>query len=208
MGPSRDRPTAVRARPHGGLACPPPAAQAAAIAAELGELDAERLERAFSAGPELGGTPAAQLRALAACAPAARACGGPEALLIDRVLERGHGHPLLVAVVLAEWGRRAGAPVGIVAGARGHFVAHQRLTRPLVLDPASRTLIDAGTLGVLRWRCGHQVAAELLDLLEPLYERAGDLARALQVARLRCALPFDEMADAELRLRGIVARLS
>src|SRR4051794_39652571 len=191
MGPSRDRPTAVRARPHSALACPPAGVQAAAIARELG---AEGLERALAARPELHGSPAAQLRALAACAPHARDCAGADALL--------------VAVVLAEWGRRAGAPVGIVAGVRGHFVAHQRLTEPLVLDPVSRTLVDARTLGVLEWRCGHQVAAELLDLLEPLYERAGDLARALQVARVRCALPFDEMADAELRLRGIVARLN
>ena len=67
----------------------------------------------------------------------ARRDGGPRELLIDRALERGHGHPLLVAILLAEIGRRAGLPVGIVAGERGHFVAHQRLTEPLVLDPAT-----------------------------------------------------------------------
>jgi hypothetical protein len=186
MGPSRERPTAVHARPHATVGCPSPAEQVAAIAEELGEF--ERLERAFASGPELRGDPEAQLRALAG----ARACG----------------HPLLAAVVLAEWGRRAGGPVGIVAGARGYFVAHQRLTRPLVLDPVSSELVDAGTLGVLEWRCGHQIAAELLDLLQPRYERAGDLARALQVARLRCALPFDDMTEAQLRLRGIIARLN
>jgi hypothetical protein len=182
MGPNRDRVTVV----HAATACPSPAEQVAAIAEELGEF--ERLERTFASGPELRGGPEAQLRALAAGAPC--------------------GHPLLAAVVLAEWGRRAGAPVGIVAGAHGHFVAHQRLTRALVLDPAAGALVDASTLGVLEWRCGHQVAAELLDLLQPRYERAGDLGRALQVARLRCALPFDDMAEAELRLRGIIARLN
>src|SRR3954466_6378327 len=120
MGPSRDRPTAVRARPHTAGPCPPPAVQAAAIASELGELDAERLERSLAAGPRPDGDPATQLRAFGAAAPAARAGGGPEALLLDRVLERGYGHPLLVAVVLAEWGRRAGQPLGVVAGACGH----------------------------------------------------------------------------------------
>src|SRR4051812_6915041 len=204
-----DRQTAALPfRPHTAGACPPPAALAAAIAWELGEFDLERVERALAAGPELGGEPAAALRALAAAPLTARTCGRPQALLIDRVLERGDGHPLLVAVVLTEWARRAGQPVGIVAGARGHFVAHQRLTRPLVLDPVSRTLVDADALGVLQWRCGHQIAAELLDLLQPRYERAGDLARALHVARLRCALPFDGMAEAERRLRGVVARLN
>jgi Transglutaminase-like superfamily len=208
MGPSRDRPAAVHLRPHTAVSCPPPAEVATAIAGELGDVDPERLERALAAGPELSGDPAAQLRALAAGAPTPRACGGPETLLIDRVLERGAGHPLLVAVVLAEWGRRAGAPVGIVAGAHRHFVAHQRLTRPLVLDPSSRALVDAGKLGVLEWRCGHQIAAELLDLLQPRYERAGDLERALHVARLRSALPFEDMREARLRLRGVLARLN
>ena len=54
----------------------------------------------------------------------------------------------------------------------------------------------------MHWRCGHQVAAELLDLLQPRYERDGDLARALQVARLRCTLPFEDTEDAEQRLRS------
>src|SRR3954469_8826499 len=191
MGPSDDRPAAVRARPHSALACPPAGVQGAALAREL---RAEGLERALAAGPELHGSPAAQLRALAACAPRARDCVGADALL--------------VAVVLAEWGRRAGAQVGIVAGVPGHFVAHQRLTEPLVLDPVSGALVDAGTLGVLRWRCGHQIAPGLLDLLQPRYERAGDLGRALHAARLRCALPFEDMAQAQHRLRGVLARLN
>ncbi len=129
-------------------------------------------------------------------------------MLIDRVLECGHGHPLLLVVVLAEIGRRTGLPVGIVGGASGHFLAHQRLTEPLLLDPATGTLVDAGPLGPLEWRCGHQVAAELLDLLQPRYERCGDLARALHVARLRCTLPFEDTSEAEQRLRGITSRLN
>lgn len=60
----------------------------------------------------------------------------------------------------------------------------------------------------MTWRCGHQVAAELLDALPPRYERTGDLARALHVARLRCTLPFEDVSDAEQRLRRVTARLS
>ena len=113
------------------------------------------------------------------------------------MLDRGHGHPLALAILLVEIGRRAGLPVGIVAGEHGHFIAHQRLTEPLVLDPATGTLRDADALGTLLWRCGHQVAAELLDVLQPRFERTGDLTRALHVARLRTTLPFEDTTDAE-----------
>jgi hypothetical protein len=214
-----DRKTAVRRtstlpfRLHASVSCPPPAALAASMAWELGDLDPERVERAYDgllvATPiELEPTADQQLAALGE-APLRTARGeGPEALLLDHVLERGHGHPMLVAVVLAELGRRAGVPVGVVAGAAGHFVAHQRLTQALVLDPTTGRLVDADELGVLQWRCGHQVAAELLDALQPRYERIGDLVRALHVAKMRTTLPFEDTADAELRLKQLAARLN
>ncbi len=77
------------------------------------------------------------------CGACADTAAARTTLLIDRVLERGHGHPLLLAVVLGEIGRRAGLPVGIVGGARGHFVAHQRLTEPLCSTPLTGHLVDA-----------------------------------------------------------------
>ncbi len=194
MGPS-NRDTAL----HVATTCPTPFELAVALA----EAEPELVPFAAEGEAE------AQLRALgAACELTARADGGPELLLIDRVLEHGEGDPLIVAVVLAELGRRAGLPVGIVGGASGHYVAHQRLRAPLLLDPVSRELVDARELGVLQWRCGHQIAAELLDLLQPRYERVGDLRRALHVARLRLALPFDDMSQAEVRLRVVSARLN
>jgi regulator of sirC expression with transglutaminase-like and TPR domain len=209
--------TALPFRLHASVTCPPPAALAASLAWELGDLDADRVERALvaltAATPaELEPRAEDQLRvlgeAVTSSALSARHQGGPESLLLDRVLERGQGHPILLAIVLAEIGRRAGLPVGIVAGAAGHFVAHQRLTEPLVLDPSTGALVDADALGVLQWRCGHQVAAELLDTLQPRYERIGDLTRALHVARMRCTLPFENTKDAELRLRRLSARLN
>ena len=218
---SSDRHTAVRRpvaalpfRVHASVTCPPPAELALSLAWELGDLDADRVERALCAlGAavlvEVEHAPEAQLRALAevvSCSALSARRDGE--LLIDRVLERGHGHPLVVAIVLAELGRRAGLPVGIIAGERGHFVAHQRLTEPLVLDPATGRLVDAGELGTLIWQCGHQVAASLLDALQPRYERDGDLTRALQVARLRCTLPFEDSSVAEQRLRRVTARLN
>jgi hypothetical protein len=213
----RGRTLARPLRLHASVTCPSPAELATALAWELGDLDADRVERSLCALgaallAELESDPAAQLRALGDAvtnaALAARHNGGPDELMIDRALERGHAHPVLIAIVLAEIGRRAGLPLGIVAGARGHFVAHQRLTEALVLDPATGQLVDADTLGPMNWRCGHQLAAELLDLLQPRYERDGDLARALKVARLRCTLPFEDMDEADLRLRRVTARLN
>ena len=78
-----------------------------------------------------------------------------------------------------------------------------------MLDPATGRAASTPTRSAtMRWQCGHQVAAELLDLLQPRYERDGDLTRALHVARLRCTLPFDDMGDAEQRLRRVTARLN
>ena len=218
---SSDRHTAVRRplaampfRLHASVTCPPPAELALSLAWELGDLDADRTERALCAlGAavlvEVEQDPRAQLDALAEVVACATLSARPEGeLLIDRVLERGHGDPLLLAIVLNELGRRAGLPVGIIAGERGHFVAHQRLTEPLVLDPASGRLIDADELGTLRWQCGHQIAASLLDALQPRYERDGDLTCALHVARMRCTLPFEDMDEAEQRLRRVTARLN
>lgn len=213
-----DRNTAVRRaslpfRLHASVSCPPPAALAASMAWELGDFDAEQVERAYDAllvatPIELEPTAEEQLRALGEVPLRASRSGGADALLLDQALQRGHGHPILVATILAELGRRAGIPVGIVAGAAGHFVAHQRLTEALVLDPCTGRLTDADALGVLEWRCGHQVAAELLDELQPRLERVGDLTRALHVAKMRATLPFEDMQDAELRLRVLAAKLN
>ena len=217
---SSNRDTAVRKaalpfRLHASVTCPPPAELATSLAWELGDLDVDRVERALTAlvaatAAELEPTrrgPAAHARRRRHLRHAARRARSGE-LLIDRVLERGHGHPLVLAIVLAEIGRRAGLPVALVAGEHGHFVAHQRLTEALVLDPATGTLRDANALGTLTWRCGHQVAAALLDVLQPRFERTGDLTRAVHVAKLRCTLPFEDTQDAELRLKQLSSRLN
>jgi hypothetical protein len=195
---------------HASATCPPPAELAIALAWELGDADPDRIERTLAAlaahtRRELAPDARRQLRALGEAPLNARRDGE---LMIDRVLERRTGHPLAVAIVLTEIGRRAGLPVALVAGDRGHFVAHQRLTEALVLDPATGRLTDANALGKMTWRCGHQVAAELLDILQPRFERTGDLTRALHVARLRTTLPFDDTTGAQQRLRRVIARLN
>ena len=211
----------ARAKPfrlHASVKCPSHGELAASIAFELGELDGDRFERdltALAAALPVAGDPEAQLRALgeivSSGAFVARTHGGAEELLAGEVIRRGYGHPLALAVVLAELGRRAGMTVGVVADERDHYVAHPRLTAPLLLDPRTGALVDATRVaGTLTWRCGHQVAAALLDGLQPRYERIGDIERALQVARLRCLLPFDDdsVALARRRLRMAMAQIN
>jgi hypothetical protein len=221
---SSDRDTAVRRpdtavpfRLHASVTCPSPAELAMSLAWELGEFDGDRVERGLTAlgaaiHAELETSPQAQLRALGEAVTnavlAARRTGGPNELLIDKALERGHAHPVLIAIILHEVGRRAGLPLGIVSGEHGHFLAHQRLTEALVLDPATGCLTDADALGTMHWQCGHQLAASLLDELQPRYERAGDLTRELQIVRMRVTLPFDDMDGAERRLTRVTARLN
>ena len=140
---SSNRDTAVRGpvtalpfRLHASVTCPPPAELARSLAWELGDFDADRAERNLTALAaailaEAETRPEAQLTALGEAvtnmALSPRRDGGPRELLIDKALERGHAHPVLIAIVLQEIGRRAGLAVGIVAGEKGHFVAHQRL---------------------------------------------------------------------------------
>jgi hypothetical protein len=189
---------------------------AASLALELGgELDSDRLERGLcslsaAVAIDADAAPLEQLAALGEPVVSgdlvARTYGGVEELLIGEALRRGHGHPTLIAVVLVELGRRAGLPVGLVAGASTeHYVAHLRLREPTLLDPVSGGLVAAPA--GLTWRCGHLLAASLLDEVQPRLERVGDISRALHVARMRCALPFDD-AQARERLRALTARVN
>ena len=222
---SSDRDTAVRRpvtalpfRLHASVTCPPPA-ELARVAGVGARRPRRRPRRArpdarwraavlAEVEHDAGGAAARARRGRRDCAtPAARRPDGE--LLIDRVLERGHGHPVLVAIVLAG-DRPPRRPAG-----RHRRRRPRPLRRPPAPDRAARArpahrpaASTPTTLGALRWQCGHQVAAELLDLLQPRYERDGDLTRALHVARLRCTLPFEDMGEAEQRLRRVTARLN
>ena len=125
-------------------------------------------------------------------------------LLLDRVAAGGAGHPLLLAIACVEAARRAGLPVGIVAGPDGAFLAHRELADPVLVDPARGALRDARTLQApVSWQCCHQVAARILNRIGERAERVGQLCWALRAAELRLALPFDaptrERLEADLR---------
>ena len=181
---------------------------AATLAAGLGTLDCDGLADGLDALACRSGSLVDLGAAVRDGALAVYDDGAVDDLLIDRVVTRGRGHEVAVAVVLCELGRRAGMPVGVVAAGERHFVAHEEVS-PWVLDPAAGELVDARTLPPdPYWRCAHEVADVLLTEAQRRCERGGDLTRALRAATLRCALPFDEhgQEQADLALQRVRAR--
>lgn len=129
----------------------------------------------------------------AAMAKRFRTCGdhGLEDLLLHHVLARRVGHPLLLALVAADIGRRAGLPVGLVGDGRDQRLAHVILPQPVVADPRDGfALVDLrGREGTVRWPGPIELAATLLELVAETAERAGDFDRAFRAADTRRALP-------------------
>jgi len=113
----------------------------------------------------------------------------PGGMLLDTVLAERQGHPLLLAVVAAEAGRRAGLETGVFSSPEAWYAG----------------LIARGTLWLVditgghpdpdrehcRGHCGHELAFAILCGLEHRYERAGDDERTALARRLRLALRFD-----------------
>jgi Transglutaminase-like superfamily len=151
--------------------CSTPCHLALALAAEFAPVRPARAEHALD---ELaawlvgarGDEPLDQLHALADLAgahlEAVVLSSAIDDLLLDRVAAEGAGHPLLLAIAGSEAARRAGLPVGIVAGADGAFLAHRALADPVLadpvlVDPARGALLDArGLASPVSWQCCHQ----------------------------------------------------
>jgi hypothetical protein len=115
--------------------CPPPGDALLAIASEFRSVDADRASFrlddfarslfAVAAERDPGSAAPALAALLTEEVRMRRDESSLEGLWIDQALERRAGHPLALAVVAAEIGRRAGLKVGICStGLRG---AHRRL---------------------------------------------------------------------------------
>ena len=157
---------------------------------------------------------AAQLEALAGVMRAFRPTGNPLArrpLMLDAVLQDRVGHPLVLALLATDLGRRAGLDVAMASGGDDHVVAHRRGSRPFALrfdGPGARVArLPEQTFA---WRCPHQAMRLLLGELVESFRRGGDVSAAIHAAELRLALPLDrhgrEAMHAELA--GIRAALN
>lgn len=136
----------------------------------------------------------------------------PANSMLDVVLARRRGLPILLSVVYAESARRAGIPLRGV-GLPGHFVVgHFGVEPPLLLDPfeGGRPLEAPATAALLRPWTAHEIAHRMLNNLVGSYTRRGDLGAAMRAAGLRLELPLGspERQRCEAELRRLRASLN
>jgi regulator of sirC expression with transglutaminase-like and TPR domain len=200
---------------------------ALALAAEFRPVDADAALAALDAlGADLAGAvpagagPAAEVRACTEVLGERHAFRGdrerydaPENSMLDLVLERRRGLPILLSVVYVEAARRAGIALAGV-GLPGHFVVgHFGEQPPLLLDPfAGGEALPAppDEPGRIRPWSPHETVLRMLNNLVGSYTRRADLGAALRAAELRLALPSEGPARAALttELRALQARLN
>jgi regulator of sirC expression with transglutaminase-like and TPR domain len=136
----------------------------------------------------------------------------PENSLLDVVLERRRGLPILLSAVYIEVARRAGVALAGV-GLPGHFVVgHFGADPPILLDPFARGAMyvaDAPAVLLRPWS-PHETAMRMLNNLVLAFERRGDLARQLRAAQLRLDLPAEPAVRTTLEgeLKALMARLN
>jgi len=200
---------------------------ALAIAREFRDVDADRALSALDAlGSELaervaetGGAPETVARACSRLLGGQHGFRGdrehyddPDNSMLDVVLAKRTGLPILLSVVYIEVARRADIPIGGV-GLPGHFVvAHFGAHPPLLLDPFDRGAVMSALVGheaIRPWR-PHEIAMRMLNNLVGSYERRADLSAAIRAASMRLALPADPTLEPTLKaeLRALQARLN
>ncbi len=200
---------------------------ALAIAREFRDVDTDGALRVLDAlGAELAETAAETSGAPDAVARAcSRLLGGrhgfrgdrqnyddPGNSMLDVVLTKRTGLPILLSIVYIEVARRAEIPIGGV-GLPGHFVvAHFGARPPLLLDPFERGAVMSTPVGheALRPCRPHEIAMRMLNNLVGSYQRRADLAAAIQAASMRLALPAQPSLGRTLRaeVRALQARLN
>ena len=179
---------------------------ALALAAEFRDVDwSDAMARLDILGGEVAraaerarATPEAQALACTRVLGAAQGFAGdreryddPRNSMLDLVLARRRGLPILLSVVYVEAARRAAIPI-VGVGLPGHFVVgHFGTDPPVLLDPfagGQRVQSDAPRDLVRPWRAD-EIVMRMLNNLVAAYDRRGDIGAAIHAARLRLALP-------------------
>lgn len=134
--------------------------------------------------------------------------GHPDHSMFDIVLENRRGLPILLSVVYAEVGRRAGITLEGV-GLPGHFVVgHFGADPPVLVDPfvGGRRLPPALARSPVRPWGAHEIAFRMLNNLVGTYTERADLARAMRAAELRLMLPLEGEVGKGLRRELLALR--
>jgi regulator of sirC expression with transglutaminase-like and TPR domain len=202
-------------------------ALALALAAEFRGVDARAaLATLEGLGAEIadavagcGGDPAGEARACGQVLGGVHGFAGdrdeydhPDNSMLDRVLERRRGLPILLSVVYVAAAGRAGVALEGV-GLPGHFVAgHFGADPPVLLDPFAGGALISGEVErqyVRPWAPA-EIAMRMLNNLVGSYQRRGHLGAAITAARLRLELPAEPAlhASLEAELRRLQARLN
>jgi regulator of sirC expression with transglutaminase-like and TPR domain len=193
----------IAAQPH-----PPLDELALALAAEFREVDADAaLAHLDLLGEEVRRAPGDDLDALVdvlgrryGFVGDAERYDDPANSMLDIVLERRSGLPILLSVVYVEVARRAGLELAGV-GLPAHYVVARFDPPPAVLlDPFDRgARIDVAPSDHLRPWTAHETALRMLNNLVGSYVRRSDLGRAIRAAEMRLELP---VAGAEAQALG------
>jgi hypothetical protein len=104
------------------------------------------------------------------------------------VLAERSGHPLVLAAIAAEAGRRAGLAIHVLSTSTGWYAGLADGERMWLID----TTMDGRRVDAwhLRRHCSHEVAFAALLGLSDRYERLGDARGAARAALLRQQLPL------------------
>ncbi len=204
----------VAARPQ-----PPLDELALALAAEFREVDAEAaLARLDALGEEVRSASGDELDALTEVLGRRHGFAGdsehyddPANSMLDIVLERRRGLPILLSIVYVEVARRAGLQL-VGVGLPGHYVVGRfDPPPPVLLDPFDGgELIEVPPSEHVRAWSAHETALRMLNNLVGSFGRRSDLGRAIRAAEMRLELPLSA-AEAEAfgaELRALRARLN
>jgi regulator of sirC expression with transglutaminase-like and TPR domain len=180
-----------------GGGCPPIADLMLALAAEFRNVDADGVdERLDELALPLFGLAGGDLRVAAArLADTLDTDPGFDAdrssvagLWLDTALEARAGHPLMLAAMTAEIGRRAGLEVHVLSAPTGWYAG--------LADGERLWLVDSTMDGrradpwSLRRHCTHELAFAALLGLSDRFQRLGDTRRAGHANLLRSRLPL------------------
>lgn len=109
--------------------------------------------------------------------------GGPEHMMLDRVLERRRGHPLLLASVAVELVRRAGASAAVCSSPARWFIGFGQAPQIVLVELGAGAGELPASEGV-RCHCAHEVAFGALTALQQAYGARGRAREAGLAGRL------------------------
>ena len=164
-------------------ACPPLgevlfAVTAAWRPANWGELDAQLDQLArplFAAGP--GGRERAGVLAELLVATFRHEARAVDGLWLDEVLAGRRGHPVLIAVVATELGRRAGWDITVCSSPAAWYAGLHDAGVLWLIDPTGETSGSRAPATVRR-HCAHEIAFVVLTGLAERFARTHDQAQA------------------------------